>query len=80
MTLEQLHKAIKTGRRYDDEHIWYEDGEYWVTSHVLAPLSERVYVDTVGGYKQRHGLDNATGNADAHQSGDGRMVHATGNH
>lgn len=56
MTLEQLHKAIKTGRRYDDEYIWYEDGEYIVTGQVLAPTVERVFVDTVGGYKQRHGL------------------------
>lgn len=56
MTLEQLYKAIRAGRYEDSEHIWYEEGEYSTSTEVLIPLPERVWVDTVGGYRQRHGL------------------------
>lgn len=56
MTLEQLHKAIRTGRYYDDQNIWYELGDYYVTKEALLEIPERVWVDTVRGYRQRHGL------------------------
>ena len=56
MTLQQLHEAIKAGRYQDEQNIWHEAGNYFVTTEVLAPASERVWVDTVVGYKQRHGL------------------------
>lgn len=56
MTIEQLHAAIRAARYHNEAYIWYEDGRYLVSDAVLIDIPERVFVDTVAGYKQRHGI------------------------
>lgn len=56
MTIRQLHELIKLGRYADSAYIWYELGSYYVSDDVLIDTPERVFVDTVAGYRKRHGL------------------------
>lgn len=48
-------RAIQADRYADTDNIYYENGEYFVSSDILIELPERVWVDTVGGYWKRHG-------------------------
>jgi hypothetical protein len=56
MDRDQLRRNIQAGRYADSDHIYYELGEYSVSANALAETSERVWVDTVGGYRTRWGL------------------------
>lgn len=53
MDLIELYNAIQAGKYVNAEHIYCEDGSYFVSPAILLETPRRGWVDTVGGFRTR---------------------------